>query len=349
MSDADKKPTRATITDIARAAGVSISTVSRVLNGNVPVAVETAERVWAAVKRLDYIPNSAAQMLASRRTNNIGLLLPNISGIFFTPMLRGIERCVNQHGFDLLVYSSSNSSTADGAAHKKPLGEHNTDGLLVFTDSLSEQDLGAFHRRGFPMVLLHRTSPPGMAIPSVIFENQHSVEQLIDHLIEVHGCRRIAFLRGPQANEDAALRETGYRAALARHGLAVDPELIEQGNYDTIEATWAMRRLLDKGVPFDAVFAGDDDSAAGVFLAMNERSLHVPDDIRVVGFDDSSIAQLLAAPLTTVHAPIEEAGFEAARQLIQLIQTGQADPQVVLPTHLVIRRSCGCPPATILS
>lgn len=339
----DQKMLRTTILDIAREAGVSITTVSRVLNGNVAVAQQTASRVWEAIDRLDYTPNAAAKNLASKSTHTIGLLLPGISGVFFAPMLRGIENCVNQAGYDLLVYSSHHNTDLPGKNHKRPIGDQNTDGLLVFTSSLSEHELSLYHRRGFPIVLLHRSSPEGLNIPSVIFENRLGVERLMDHLIEVHGCRRIALFRGPEDSEDSYPREAGYRAALQRHGLPVLPELITQGDYDTHLAAQSMQRLLDQGVAMDAIFAGDDEAAAGICMTLTQRGLRIPDDIRVVGFDDNSLAPLLPAPLTTVHAPIEDAGYEAARQLIRLIQTGEAEPQVVFPTKLVIRRSCGCP------
>lgn len=339
--DPDKKVLRSTIEDIAREAGVSITTVSRVLNGNMAVAQATARRVWEAIDQLDYTPNSAAKHLASKTTRTIGLLLPRISGVFFAPMLRGIERCVNQSGYDLLVYSSLPNRQPENGI-KRPVGDQNTDGLLVFTSSLSERELAHFHHRGFPVVLLHRSSPEGLDIPSVIFENRMAVEQLLDHLIEVHGCRRIALFRGPEDSEDAQTREEGYRAALERHHLPVLNELITQGNYDTHVAAESMLRLLDQGVRMDAIFAGDDEAAAGICLTLAQQGIRIPEDIRVVGFDDNSLASLLPAPLTTVHAPIEDAGFEAARQLIKLIQTGSADPQVIFPTQLVIRRSCGC-------
>lgn len=336
-----KKMLRSTIEDIARAAGVSITTVSRVLNGSVAVAQPTASRVWDAIDRLDYTPSAAAKSLASKTTRTIGLLLPGISGVFFAPMLRGIESCTNQSGYDLLVYSS-NHNDQPGKVFKRPIGDQNTDGLLVFTSSLSEPELAWFYRRGFPIVLLHRSAPEGLKIPSVSFENQQGVERLIDHLIEVHGCQRIALFRGPADSEDAYTREAGYRAALERHHLPVLPELITRGDYDTHVAAQSMQQLLDQEVPMDAIFAGDDEAAAGICLTLTQRGVRIPEDIRVVGFDDNSLAPLLPAPLTTVHAPIEAAGFEAARQLINLIQTGQSEGQVVFPTELVIRRSCGC-------
>ncbi|MBE0697156.1 MAG: LacI family DNA-binding transcriptional regulator, partial [Anaerolineaceae bacterium] len=261
-----------TIKDIARVAGVSISTVSRVLNGSSPVAEETAARVWSAVKQLDFTPNSAARRLASKHTNTIGLLLPEISGTFFPPMLRGIEHCVNQHGFDLLIYSSGMFDRPgiprERPPRHRPLGEHNTDGLLVFTTSLENSEIIRFHRRNFPMVLLHRSGPPGTNIPSVRFENRTSSEKIVDHLIEVHGCRRIVFLRGPEGNEDSQAREEGYRFSLEKHNIDYDSQLVDTGSFDTQGGIRATNRILQREVPFDAIFAGDDETAAGALVAL---------------------------------------------------------------------------------
>ena len=190
---------------------------------------------------------------------------------------------------------------------------------------------------------MHRGAPTGLSIPSVSFENRGSADQLVEHLITVHGRRRIAFLRGPDGNQDLLEREAGYRAALARHGIAFDPALVDQASFDPHGGTAAANRLLDAGVSFDAVFAGDDEAAAGVLFALSQRSVSVPQEVAIVGFDDNVMAPLLPVPLTTVYAPGEQAGFEAARLLIRQIQDGIAQEPVVLQTHVVIRRSCGCP------
>ncbi len=335
---ARKKPT---IIDIAREAGVSISTVSRVLNNSMPVAEETSRRVLETVRRLEFSPNQAARNLASKRTNTIGLLLPTISGGFFTPLLEGIDRCMSENGFDLLIFSSPKLERHE-FKRMVPVGEHNTDGLLVFTSSLVDEEISRLHQRGFPLVLLHRHSPPGLQVPSVIFENQKGTEMLIDHLIEVHGCRKIAFLAGPPMNEDSYWREQGLRASLQKHGLELDPDLIGMGEFEGPIAAAAARKILQSGARPDAIFTGDDESAAGVITELLRMGWKVPDDIAVVGFDDDYLAPYLPVPLTTVRAPSEQAGYTAAKQLVSLIRTGSADLLTVLPTELVIRRSCGC-------
>ncbi|HMN62680.1 MAG TPA: LacI family DNA-binding transcriptional regulator [Anaerolinea sp.] len=333
-----KKPT---IVDIAREAGVSISTVSRVLNNSMPVADETSRRVRETIDRLQFNPNSAARNLASKRTNTIGLLIPEISGTFFSPMLAGIERCTSEHGYDLLIFVSTKLERHE-LTHMVPVGEHNTDGLLVFTTSLDDQEVIRLHGHRFPLVLLHRSPPDRLPIPSVTFENKRGTEKLIDHLIEVHGRRKFAFLAGPPLNEDSYWREQGFRASLARHGLEVDPALMGIGEFEGPIAAQAVRKMLDSGARPDAIFAGDDGSAAGVISLLVNRGIRVPDEIAVVGFDDDYMAPYLPVPLTTVRAPIHQAGYQAAQRLVGLLHDQPGNLETILPTELIIRKSCGC-------
>jgi len=331
---------RATIADVAERAGVSIATVSRVINKSGQVAEATAARVQSVITELNFAPYAAARGLASRKTNNIGLILREISGEFFQPMLRGIEAGTRQHGFDLLIHCTHRSPDQN-ILSGYPLSEHNSDGLLVFTDSLDEPEIMRLHKAQFPLVLLHRSSPPGLNIPSVTVENKSGARRLIDYLIEQRGCRHIAFLAGPDGQEDSFWREMGYRESLAAHGIPFDSSLMEIGGFDEHEAKLAVQTLLERGVKIDAIFTGDDDSAIGVLAYLKEVGIRVPEDIAVVGFDDIPLARHLTPPLTTVRAPIEIAAHEAVNQLVHLIRTGEAEQLVLLPTELVIRRSCG--------
>ncbi|MBE7550597.1 MAG: LacI family DNA-binding transcriptional regulator [Anaerolineales bacterium] len=332
---------RPTIADVAGRAGVSIATVSRVINQTGPVAEETAAQVRAAIAELKYVPHAAARGLASRRTQTLGLLLPGISDQFSAAMLRGIEMGAREGGYDLLIHST-HSEGGSGPSSRRRLGEHNTDGLLVFIDSLDEAELTRLYHLGFPMVLLHRSSPASLHIPCVTFENKSGSRKLIDHLIEAHGRQRIAFLRGPEGNEDSYWREMGYREALAAHNLPFDSALIALGGFDQEQARSSVETWLGQGVEIDAIFSGDDEAGIGALVALQRAGKRVPEDIALVGFDDVDVSRYLTPPLTTVRAPIEQAGREAARKLVQLIKSGQTAPLVLLPTELVIRRSCGC-------
>jgi LacI family transcriptional regulator len=210
----------------------------------------------------------------------------------------------------------------------------------VFAHSLDESELRRFYERGFPLVLLHQSSPEGLQIPSVTFENKQGAQSAVAHLLQC-GRRRIVHLRGPEENEDAYWRELGYRAALAAHNLPVEAELVVLGDFDDVVAETAVSHLLAAGIPFDGIFAGDDESARGALLALQEAGVRVPDDVAVVGFDDASYARYLTPALTTVRAPIELSGRQAAAQLIHLIRGEPAEPLVLLPTELIVRESCG--------
>ncbi|MBI3165181.1 MAG: LacI family DNA-binding transcriptional regulator [Chloroflexi bacterium] len=326
-----------TIKDVAHNAGVSIATVSRVLNGTVPVQAAKAERVRAAMAELNFVPRPAARNLASRRTNTIGLILSEIGGAYFPPLLKGVEAEARARGYELLIHSTQGANVNQ----REPLGEHNTDGLLVFTDSLNVAELERLNRINFPVVLLHQSSPDGLNIPAIAVENKDGAEMLVGHLIESHGRRRIVFMRGPAGHEDSLWRERGYREALQKHNIA--DELIADGGFDEEIAFRSTQKLIADGIPFDAVFAGDDDAAMGVYRALNQSRRLIPDDVAVVGFDDVQFARYISPPLTTIRAPIEEVGREAVRQLKSQMDGDPAQSLVLMRTELVIRQSCGCP------
>jgi LacI family transcriptional regulator len=331
---------RATISDVAKKAGISISTVSRVLNGTAVVDKETAQRVREVISALNYTPHSAARTLASRRTNTIGLLLLDIGGEFYTPMLRGIEAVSSQAGYDLLIHSTI--TALSGNFSRRALAEHNTDGLLVFTGALDSAELTRLHEIGFPVVLLYQSPPRNVAIPVITIENQSGTQKIVDHLIDSHGCKRIVFLQGPEGNQDSEQREKGYRQSLKKHNLPFDPCLIFRGGFEPNQANAAVSRSINNGLEFDAIFTGDDDNAIGAIQALRESGRKIPEDVAVVGFDDSLFARILTPPLTTVRAPIEQVGREAVGQLIRLIRGDQVEARLVLPTELIIRQSCGC-------
>ena len=332
---------RPTIEDVARLAGLSIATVSRYINATVVVSEKSAAQIQAAIEELHFIPQTAAQVLARKKTNTIGLLLTGISGDFFAPMLRGIETRAVHDGYSLLIHSTEIQS-GFRSPFNKILAEHNTDGLIVFTTSLNEAELKRLSAIGFPVVLLHRSTPKNYEIPYVIVENKNGVRSMLDHLIEVHGCQHIVHLQGPEDHEDAYWRGVGYCQSLEAHGIAYNPQLIGSGKFSASQARIAVQGLLSMGVKFDAIFAGDDESASGALMELRLAGIRVPEDVAVVGFDDLSLAVHLAPPLTTVHAPIEEAGYEAVDKLIRLMHGEQVELETMLPTQLVIRKSCGC-------
>jgi len=294
------------------------------------------------MSNLRYVPHAAARNLASRKSRVIGLLLNNLHNDFFVPLLNGVEAVIRQKGYNLIVatYHANSRNTMP-----PPIGPHNTDGLLVFSDGLIDEDLANLNANGFPMVLLHRTSPQSLTIPSVTVENIEITHKLVEHLIQVHGKRRILFVRGPIHQEDSYRREAGYKSALAANGIPLDENLILNGEFERDTAYQVLNDFLSNGkrVAFDAVFTGDDDAAIGVLKALHQYGYRIPEDVAVVGFDDMGFAPFLNPPLTTVRAPTESVGRIAAEKLFTLLENQSSNEAIILPTEIIYRRSCGCP------
>lgn len=333
-----KSKNSTTIRDVAQLAGVSVATISRYINNTTLLAEETAQRVQAAMNELNFAPHPVARSLATKRTNNIGLVVNGIGGDFFTPLLEGVIATTEAENYNLLIFSSNRSKRHN----PRLLSPMYTDGLLVFLDSVEDEDLITLHHSEQPIVLIHRSSPEGIQIPMVTIENKAASNGLVSHLIEIHQRKSIVYLRGPYNNEDAYWREVGYRKALESHGIPVDERLIAPGNFDRYTSQESIRDLLRAGMQFDAVFTGDDDAAIGVLTALKEASILVPEQVSVVGFDDQRLTPFINPPLTTVHAPTDLVGSTAAQQLLKLIRHESVEPEILLPTELILRHSCGC-------
>lgn len=330
-----------TIREVAKQAGVSVATVSRYINRNAPVSDEVSGRLEQVMTELKYAPHAAARQLASRKTRVIGLMLTNIHNDFYVPLLNGVESVIRQKDYNLLV--ATYQSDADGNK-RLPIGPHNTDGLIVYADSLSDDEMASLHASGFPMVLIHRTPPASMPIPSVTIENKAATYKLVEHLIVHHQKRHILLMRGRAHQEDSYWRETGYKAALEANGISFDPKLAIAGEFEREVAYQSLSKFLanENHAEFDAVFAGNDDAAIGVIKALQDNGLRIPEDISVVGFDDLRLSGYLTPPLTTVRAPTEEVGRIATDQLFSLIDEQPLSGMTVLPTEIIIRQSCGC-------
>jgi LacI family transcriptional regulator len=340
-----RKSDSVTIREVAKYAAVSVATISRYINQNAPVSQETAERIQQVMLDLNYKPHATARHLATRRTQTIGLVLYNMHTDFFAPLLRGIEAVVNEHQYNLLVSTCKSSIPKDS---QPPLGPQNTDGMLVFSDSLSDEHLTQLCRDKFPLVLIHRTPPVNLGIPFVTVENKAATREIIDHLIDVHGRRSILFLRGPHGQEDSGRREQGYLDSLYAHGIPVNAQLMIDGEFSgEIAYKNVKKHLAQNNSHFDAIFAGDDDAAIGALTAIHETGLRIPEDVSIVGFDDSRLSPFLNPTLTTVRAPTEEVGRCATQLLFNLIKEQPVEQVTLLPTEIIIRRSCGCPQAAV--
>lgn len=338
-----KRPLVSTIRDVAREANVSTATVSRFLNKTATVSLAVGGRIQAAVALLNYAPNAAARTLSSRRSNLVALVVTHNTflqfGHFFAPMLSGIETVTTEHGMNLVISASPERFTDPLSL---ALGPRNSDGMLVFANSLTDQTLTHMNSLGYPMVLVHRSPPPGAEVPCVLVENERPVFELVEHLVQVHGRRRILFLRGVETQQDSAERERGYIRALQANRIEFDPALVLCGNFEREVARAVTKQALTDGLQFDAVFAGDDDAAMGVKAALDAGGRRVPADVAVVGFDDQHGAADITPPLTTVRSPTKLVGQVAAGLLMRCIAGESVERVTRLETKVVIRQSCGC-------
>ena len=328
-----------TITDVADAAGVSIKTVSRVFNNEPNVRPLTRDRVLAAATELDYHPNVAARSLAGRRSFLIGLAYENPSPNYVVDLQTGALDRLHGERYRLLVLPFADAATASGKMQAIARAS-GLDGVVLAPplcdDAATVAELEAC---GLPYARIAPTSG-GSHAPDVAMDDRSAARAVIDHLAGL-GHKRIGIVRGHVTHASAAARLEGYRAGLEAHGLTVEPELESQGAYTFLSGYEAGRQLLALEDRPTAIFASNDDMAAGVLNAAYEAGVAVPGDLSVVGFDDSNIASVVWPRLTTIHQPIRDMAREATGALLALIEDEEVPPHRMLPYQLVVRGSTG--------
>jgi LacI family transcriptional regulator len=325
---------RVTIADVAAEAGVSVATVSKVINDRYGVAEETSANVRRVIERLGYTSSLVAQSLRSRRSNIIGILTADIEA-FNAELLKGAARAIRGSGYDLVVFSDCGPREDQAGWERRSLGRVSalTDGTILVTPSSVDVALSA------PLVAVdHNLRSANMA--TVDSDNLSGAITATEYLIGL-GHRRIGFLAGRPDLESAQLREQGYRRALETAGIAFDPGLVRVGGFQAETARSAARELLAAENRPTAIFAANDVSAIETITVAGGLGLGVPGDLSVVGFDNVPESALCEPPLTTVEQSIQQMGYEAVRMLIDLIDNPSNPPeQVVLPTRLIERSSC---------
>jgi LacI family transcriptional regulator len=326
-----------TMRDIALQAGVSLSTVSRVLNNAVPVAPEKRTAVLTAVQNLHYRPNVLAQELARGRSQAVGVLPQGISNPFFGRLLKGVERGLSGSGYYPLF--ASGEQPVEELQALDLLLSHRIDALILMGGHIADEDLVGLARR-LPIVAVGRTVR-GLEHRCLRVENREGAYKATRHLLDL-GHTRIAHITGLIRNGDSIARLEGYEKALADAGIPRDPDLVVEGDFEEQSALVGTQRLLDAGVRFTAVFASNDQMASGAGLALLRRGLRVPQDVSLVGFDDHPSAAYTWPPLTTVRQPTVEMGVAAARALLQELQ-GQGFVLPTFGTDLVLRSSTAPP------
>jgi LacI family transcriptional regulator len=331
---------RVTIGDVAERAGVSIATVSRVVNGRYGVAPATLDRVKVVIADLGYESSLVARSLRSQRTNVIGVLVTDIEP-FSAEVLKGAAKALRGGEYELVVYSGGHGGDHVGweRRYMSRLSGTLTDGTVLVTPTVTEVPTNQ------PVVAVDPHSGAS-AFPTFASQNFEGGLSATRHLTDL-GHRRIGFLGGRGDLESARLREQGYRAGLEEAGIVFDPELVLDGGFQESTAEAPARRLLSLARRPTAIFAANDLSAIQTMRTATELGLKVPDDLSVIGFDNVPESALTHPPLTTVAQPIQTLGYEAVRMLITLIEQPDrrlAPPtQVALPTELVVRSSTAPP------
>jgi LacI family transcriptional regulator len=323
-----------TLEMVAAHAGVSPSTVSRILNGTAVVSPQKRESVDRAIAELGFVPNPVARGLAGGRTSSIGVVTQAIDSPFYGVALRGIEDELDKAGFSPL-FVSGHWNADEEASCIEMLRARRVDGIIVLTGRLPDAALRAC-AKSLPVVVTGRSlKAPGLF--SLKFDNAGGARMATEHLLQL-GHRRIAFIAGPAAHPDAAERERGYRAALESAGVALDPGLVAGGQFHEESGYVAIEHLLDSRQRFTAVFAANDQMAFGAALALHKRGLRVPGDVSLVGFDDLASAVYAIPPLSTVHQPGYELGRLAATAMMQLL-AGERPAVEMLAPRFIVRES----------
>jgi LacI family transcriptional regulator len=330
-----KKKRKVTIRDVAKAAGVSVSTVSRVLNGKADVASATQDRVLSVIEELGYATNLAARSMRSQKNNMVGLLMPDIAYPFAIEVMKGVNRAIAESEFDLLVYTTGDVRKSGRASHEQKyvslLTNSITDGAIIVAPVAGEFLTDA------PIVSI---DPPmsNPHYPSVHATNYKGAVDAMEYLLGL-GHRRIAHISGRAELESSNRRLRGYIDSLEGAGVSIDKNLIAPGDYTTETGAQAARGLLSLDHPPTAIFASNDQTAIGIYQVADEMGLRIPEDLSVIGFDNITESKYMG--LTSVDQFISEMGFVATQMLIKLIHEEPLEDQTYrMQTRLVIRESC---------
>jgi LacI family transcriptional regulator len=325
---------RVTIRDVAARAGVSVATVSKVINSRYGVAAGTTARVQAVIAELGYEASLVAQSLRNHRTNVIGILVLDLEP-FSTELLKGAADAIRGSGFELVVYSAGGLAADRTGWERRYLSRLSgtlIDGAVLVTPTVVDVNYGA------PVVAIDPQAGQS-DLPTVDSDSLHGARLATGHLLHL-GHRRIAMLTGRPDLKSAQLRERGYRQALAEAGVSADESLVLVGDYDAATSQRQARQLLTAADPPTAVFAANDMSAIATIEMAAELGLRVPGDLSVVGFDNIPESMMCTPPLTTVNQPVRQMGQQSIELLLQLIRGEAAQvTHITLATELVVRQS----------
>ncbi len=327
----------ATIYEVSDLAGVSLATVSRVLNDSDRVSAKTRQKVLAAMEQLDYQPNAMAQSLASNRSNCVGVLVSEVYGPIFGAMLAGIEAELHEAGKFAIFATGHNDKEKEREAIRFLIGR-NCDALILHIEALSDEYLQQQEDDAPPFVIMNRLIP-GLEDRCITLDNEHGGYLATRRLLDL-GHKDIAYIAGPLTWGDASARLAGHKRALQEYGRRFDERLMVEGNYHEMGGSNAMTELLQKGIPFTAVVCANDEMAVGAMDMIRARGMEVPRDMSIVGFDNAPLSRHLYPKLTTINYPVSDMGRMAAQWVLRHVydKKGPEIQHVFEPT-LVSRAS----------
>lgn len=327
----------ANIYEVAELAGVSLATVSRVINPGTKVSDKTRLKVLAAMKELGFQPNSIAQSLALRTSNSVGVLVSELHGPFYGAMLSVIEETLRAAGKFVLVAAGHNKEEQEREGIRF-LVSRNCDALIVHVESLPDKFLVEHNAKSTPIVIVNRKV---RGIPDRCFSLNNELGGFLaaQSLLKLKH-RKIAYISGPLDWVDAQQRLEGHKRALAEAGVAFDPRMLYESDYHETGGSDALNALFEKGVKFSAVICGNDEMAAGAMAAAHDRGLRIPEELSIVGFDNAPISRYVYPKLSTVHYPINDMSRMAARWVLRNVYSqGDVDTQRVFEPNFVERDS----------
>ncbi|KRE89892.1 LacI family DNA-binding transcriptional regulator [Arthrobacter sp. Soil764] len=331
---------RATISEIAREAGVSVPTVSKVLNGHAHVAAETRARVEEIIARRDYARRPAKRR---QKAGLVDLVFPGLGSEWALEIIEGVERVAQDAGYGTVV-SSLNLDGSRIRPWLANLAERKSDGLLMAVYQLDAKQIQRVKSLGIPVVLIDPVGQPGPDLMTVGAANWEGGYSATDHLLQL-GHKRIAMIGGREDLQCSSAREDGYISALRRAGIALDPALMVPGDFSIEAGEAATRKLLELPDRPTAIFTGNDDQALGAYRAARSAGLRIPEDLSVIGFDDIPAAEWIEPGLTTIRQPVVQMAETAMRALLRHLDGDEELPQrIELGTELVVRGSTA-PPA----
>jgi LacI family transcriptional regulator len=304
----------ANIYEVAELAGVSLATVSRVINPGAKVSEKTREKVLSAMKQLGYRPNSIAQSLATRTSNSVGVLVSELHGAFYGAMLSAIEETLRAAGKFVLVATGHSKEEQEKEAIRFLVGR-NCDALIVHVEALPDKFLVEHNQKSTPIVVVNR-KVRGIADRCFSLDNELGGYLAAQSLLKQKH-RKIAYISGPLDWLDAQQRLKGHKRALSEAGVTFDPRLLYEGDYHETGGTDALNHLFAKNLAFSAVVCANDEMAAGAMAAAHDRGLRLPEELSIVGFDDAPISRYVYPKLSTVHYPITDMSHMAAQWVLK--------------------------------